>query len=33
MFLMHEKGHTPNWCNIKHCGVPTKKYAWEPIIK
>jgi len=32
-FYCMKKGHTSNKCNIKHFGVPNKKYHWVPIHK
>jgi len=26
-------GHTSNKCNIKHFGVPNRKYHWVPVHK
>jgi len=32
-FYCMKKGHTSNKCNIKHLGVPNKKYIWVPVHK
>jgi len=32
-FYCMKKGHTSNKCNIKHFGVPNRKYSWVPVVR